>query len=194
MRSTILAAMFLIVGISNAEATRRHTRTVDHTPPASPVCLSGNIEIDCITGAILPVHEDAEEVESTSLPTRTGTYNTIVVGVTDEDEITVIPPDLPLDLNRYTIEEFNDSRVATLHNRVGALITSAVRNARQPRSAERNQSLIDEIQVRLDLLADTSSRERVIDRYWINAYADRTIVYVKPLRNLHIITYTILTQ
>lgn len=166
-------------------------RTSRNAPAPPPACMSAGVPIDCATGEELP--PEAIAPESITVPPEDN-YNTIIVGVVHNDDTLIrpIPPNLPLDTSRFTLQQFNDSRVSALHNRVGELINESVRNTPRPFGTGRNARLVAEIEYRLDMLADGANPNRLIDRYWFLFYEDRTIVYVKPMRNLHVITYTIL--
>lgn len=195
-----LTLALLIVGMTASVADARNNRRAADNRAAVPACMQGGVAIDCITGE--PIVIDRREVEQPRV-TETASRrqrrdrhndNTIIVGVTRERDtiLSPVPPDLPLNTAEYTIERFNDSRVATIHNLVGVLINEAVSNT--PRSGRNGRRLVDELQIRLDRVADGGNRNRQVDRYWISRYPDRAIVYVKPMRSVHVITYTILYE
>lgn len=188
---TTTLTLILALGIaSDADARRRRAPTVDRTPALAPVCNSGGVVVDCITFLPITTDEEAEEPTSDIRPDRER-YNVVTLGIANDELISPVPPNLSLNTTRHTLQQFNDSRVAGLHDRVAELINTAVRNTPRPVTAARYQRLIDELQIRLDPLADGGNANRVIDRYWTLSYEDRLIVYVKPPNNLHILTYTI---
>lgn len=182
MRTLTLILLLLVSSITvtnDADARRRRSAPPPvEEPVPHPRCFDqeSQLWLDCITNQ--PV--DQPETETPG----------VVVDTTEDSLTRPVPPPLPLDLNRYTLEQFNDSRVSVLHNQVRLLVAEAVENARRPFDRE---NLTAEIQIRLDRLADGADPNRVIDRYWIEHFPDRSIVFVKPMRNLHIIRYTILT-
>lgn len=186
-----IAALIACLSVTDADAQRR--RRAQAPPPIeeitpAPRCFEQELQlwVNCQTNQPIDQPQtDARGVVVDSLSTEEA----------DLQASAPVPANLPLDITSNTIEQFNDSRVADLHNRVGTLIADAVRNARRPFTRGRNQNLVDEIQVRLDPLVDyMSNGTGPIDYYWMIYYEDRTIVFVKPVNNLHILRYTILTN
>ena len=135
---TTTLTLILALGIANDADARR--RTVDNTPPPTPSCSSGGVIVDCTT--YLPVE----------------TVNVVTLGMVTNELISPIPPNLSLNTTRHTLQQFNDSRVAPLHNRVAELINQVVQI-----NLTDNRRMIDEIQVRLDPLADGANVDRIID-------------------------------
>lgn len=192
LKTLLITTSLLTILTGNAEArVRRHhppPRPVHETLP-TPECLSNGHRVNCETWEEEPiVHEPSGSVQQV-----VATYNSLIVGTTIETTLQPVPPNLSLNTTRHTIEEFNDSRVAGLHNIVASLINDAVQVC-IPLHRGRNPALLAEIQSRLDPMADGADPNRVIDRYWISSYDDRLIVYVKLPQQIHILTYTIMIR